>query len=839
MEQQNASLLLRCSRGAGRARSACGRVGRLGAAAIALATLLLAVPAAAPALAAQSPAEAHGRAIAAARAGRFDEALATLAALTAEFPGEIGYLHDYVVVLGWAGRDAEALALLPRLDPERAPAYVLESVAGSARNAGKGLLAIGILMDVVRRFPDRLEGRLALARSLADAGRHDEAAEAVAAAGARQGDSLQILLAKAYLAEARGDAFEALSLYQWALDRDPTSREARRGRILMAARVQSPVIAYELATADPGALGAAELAALHADATAARIRWGAIRATRGRGPERFAETDAALASTDALAARAHTEETPLSGPERTLLLDRIVALQGRYRMAEAVALHDRLRQLGVDTPAYARLATAEALLYLERPEAAGELYRGVLIDQPENFAAELGWFYALVESERHAEAADRIDRLAARTPRLLFADVPGMTRPNPRYQTAAAARSMAPAYADRLDRAEAEVSALVLEAPFSMPLRENAAAVSSLRGRPRRADEELRWILAVEQDNGIADAQRVSPLLEMHEFRAAEHALEHGLRAAPEDKRVQLALDRWQVHNLRQLYVDAAFGRSSGGAPTGTRDYAMDALAYSAPIAYDWRAFAHAHLASATFDTGPVDWRRFGAGVEHRRRDLVLTAEVNAGAGASGGAAVALGGRWWANDSLSVSGTLQTQSNSIPLQARRAGIGGRGVDLAIAYRVHESRAFGAGLRALDFSDGNVRTGASASWFERLVTGPVYKLDVEFHADASSNSLADAPYFNPRRDFTPSLTLVNDWLTWRRYARSFRQRLSATAGSYHQSGFGAGGLWALQYEHVWEVDRRLYLRYGIGRSVRPYDGERTTRDFALLTIDWRY
>jgi biofilm PGA synthesis protein PgaA len=399
---------------------------------------------------------------------------------------------------------------------------------------------------------------------------------------------------------------------------------------------------------------------------------------------------------------------------------------------------------------------------------------------------------------------------------------------------------MAPAYADRLARAESETAALVAAAPFSMPLRENSAAVASLRGWPRRADEELRWILAAEPENGIADAGRVEPLLAVHEFRAAERAAAHGSAVAAEDRRVLVAEDHWKVHNLRELYVDAAFARSSGGAPTGTRDYAIDAWLFSTPLAYDWRAFAHGHFAMARFSDGPFDWQRLGAGVEYRVPDLRLTAELNGGVGDGGGKpGVALAGQWWANDHASVSAGVQSQSNAIPLQARNADVSGASAAAGVAYRFDESRSVAALLDVLDFSDGNLRTVLGATWFERLVTGPALKLDMTAALYASANTLDNAPYFNPRRDLTPTVAFAGDWLTWRRYARSFRQRLSVTLGAYWQDGFGTGAISGAQYEHVWELDRRLYLRYGIGTLSRPYDGERTRRDYALITLDWRF
>jgi hypothetical protein len=36
-----------------------------------------------------------------------------------------------------------------------------------------------------------------------------------------------------------------------------------------------------------------------------------------------------------------------------------------------------------------------------------------------------------------------------------------------------------------------------------------------------------------------------------------------------------------------------------------------------------------------------------------------------------------------------------------------------------------------------------------------------------------------------------------------------------------------------------VDRDLSIRYGIGRTLRPYDGEREGRTFANLVMLWRF
>ena len=104
---------------------------------------------------------------------------------------------------------------------------------------------------------------------------------------------------------------------------------------------------------------------------------------------------------------------------------------------------------------------------------------------------------------------------------------------------------------------------------------------------------------------------------------------------------------------------------------------------------------------------------------------------------------------------------------------------------------------------------------------------------------SRNSAIGRPYFNPGRDTTASLQLTGDWLTWRRYERAFRQRLTGTVGNYSQQDYGSGLVLGLLYEHVWEIDRRLDLRYGIGHSRRPYDGVDTGRTYGSLWLDWRF
>jgi biofilm PGA synthesis protein PgaA len=468
------------------------------------------------------------------------------------------------------------------------------------------------------------------------------------------------------------------------------------------------------------------------------------------------------------------------------------------------------------------------------------LYLAVIAADPENNEARYGLFYAYVESEDLPKAYEWVDKLAAESPTTIGRYSPEMTRENPDRASILSAQGMARAYGDELQDAETRVGKLVSEAPANNDLRTDLASVYKQRGWPRRADEEMRYALAADPDLPTARMERFEALLEMQDYPAAERALADVAPAFPEDKRVLEAQEQWRVHNLWELDVTSGYGKSSGGnSPFGSSDWNLDAYLYSPPIDYNYRAYAHTYLSEANFNQGIGSWMRAGAGVEYRARDVRLRAELSDGINGSGGVGVALDGTWLVSDQWTVGGGYESLTNFVPLQARLENITSSRFFTDASYRVSESRAFGIGAQYLPFSDGNDRTILNGSWLERLITGPRYRLDATLSLYGSHNTLPNAPYFNPSNDFEPAVTLTNDWLTWRRYTRSFRQRLSFTLGDYWQQDFGNGLVWGVRYEHVWDWDRTLFLNYGIGHTQHPYDGASSWRDYGFLTFNWRF
>ena len=747
-------------------------------------------------------------------------------------------LHDYITALGEAGRDGEILPLVPRLDVRTAPVNVLVRVGRAASDLKQFDVAVQMYRAALARAPSRLDVLAGLSYALVDTGQPQEAVAILEARQSLTWSSVPLLEAYAEALRAQRDETQALIVYERILLLAPNNREAQRNRIFTLARLGAPHRAVDLAGERPGLLSDAELLSLQSDRAAVATRWGA--ATDADLPERFLNTDRALAENEQLLNALRTAGQTGSAAERRLLFDRIEALRNRVRMKDAVDLYERLVNEGIEVPPHARIAAADAYLYLEEPETARDLYLNALPHVEDNFAGQVQLFYAYSDAGQYQEALQQIDRLAAATPPRIAEYSPLTVSDNPDHASAMATAGAARAYQDQLADAQRRLESMRGLAPYNMEAREKLAGVYGARGWLERAEQEHLWILTAEPKHREARIGYADNLRDLEDWRAAESEAAALEQQFPEDKQVQRIARRWRNHERPELRVEAGAGSSSGGAsPFGSRERAIESWLYSSPIKYDWRAFLHHYDASATFPEGDASRRRVGAGAEYRRRDVTLAGEVTSTYGGESRAGVALAGLWRLNDLWLLEAAADSSSNDIPLEARLTGVRGTSLAAGATYRISELRRFAAGAQTLDFSDGNRRNILNASAFQRLVTGPIYKLDAAVSVSTSTNSRDDAPYFNPGRDVELSGTLIGEQRLWRRYDRDFVHRLYGTLGQYRQSGFGSGLMMTLRYEHAWALDERLDLIYGARYSRHPYDGEDEHASYYDLALSWRF
>jgi biofilm PGA synthesis protein PgaA len=737
-------------------------------------------------------------------------------------PGSRPLLYDYMQALEETHRDAELLALLPRVDVSSAPPAVLVRLGRAANNQKRFSTAAALFREALRHAPDRDDAITGLSYALIDDGKAAEAVELLEGHHKRMWRQVPLLEAYAEALRAQREHTQALQAYERILEIDPGNRDAKRNRIFTVARLGAPHRALELARASPGLLCEDELLSLRSERAAITTRWGA--AADQDAPDRFSATDAALIQNEKLLQDATASKTAAPATQRRLQFDRIVLLRNRVRMREAVDLYQRLVREGVEIASYAQAAAADAYLYLRQPEMARDLFLQAQSKSENDFAAQIGLFYAYSDGEQHRAAIEQIDKVVAATPTRINAYSPLTAADNPDYASALATAGAARGYQDRFDDAQRRLEAFCDLAPWNMEGREKLATVYDGRGWPRRAEQEQLWILAAEPRNW-EPAQREADMLE-DEY--------------PEDRQVQRVARLWRIHQMRELQVDAGTGESSGGnGPLGTREHQIETHLYSAPIERDWRAFVHQFEAQATFPDSTGFRRRIGAGAEYRIRDWRASAEISQSYDDKSDVGLSVAGDWWASDQWNIEAAVDASSNDIPLQARSTGVRGWSLRAGATYRVSESRSFRAGVQSIDFNDGNRREILNGAATQRLITGPVYKLDAVVGLSTSRNSLTGVAYFNPQSDFGADVTLIGEQRLWRRYERSFAHRLYLSVGQYEQQNFGSGPTRGIRYEQEWNFDDRLSLLYGAQRTLHPYDGQGEYANYYNLALNLKF
>src|SRR5690606_26662195 len=140
---------------------------------------------------------------------------------------------------------------------------------------------------------------------------------------------------------------------------------------------------------------------------------------------------------------------------------------------------------------------------------------------------------------------------------------------------------------------------------------------------------------------------------------------------------------------------------------------------------------------------------------------------------------------------------------------------------------------------LYFSDGNRRIEVEVSGRQRLYTTPRVRMDALLELSGSHNSADDAPYFNPKSDFTalPMLEVVHT--LYQRYDTRWEQRFLAGAGLYSQQDHGSGAIFQIGYGQHFQYARNLDFGVLLTGTSRPYDGQRE-RDFrVLVSMTYRF
>ncbi|GMQ91556.1 MAG: hypothetical protein BMS9Abin11_0865 [Gammaproteobacteria bacterium] len=165
-----------------------------------------------------------------------------------------------------------------------------------------------------------------------------------------------------------------------------------------------------------------------------------------------------------------------------------------------------------------------------------------------------------------------------------------------------------------------------------------------------------------------------------------------------------------------------------------------------------------------------------------------------------------------------------TYSLDIPIRAKASNVEAKQTTFSMTYDVDESWYGYVTVNRYRFSDTNIRESLYGEYGILLLkkTDLEHRLSVEVYS--SRNSLTGAPYFNPIKDKSLSLTYKLDL-----HFRSSRfdkhsDQFSISLGQYDQEGFETRGRWGLYYGQDYKISNRFHFSYGLGYGRNVYDGQ---------------
>lgn len=788
------------------------------------------------------PSADYDAVIIAARNGQTAAAILKLQAWHDAYPDDKRIVYDLAAVFQMAGQPENGLTYFKQILQPDAPAYAIKAIAQSARLAGRPQDSEAAYRLLVSKTPNDAEAHAGLAYAWIAQDRIQVAFDYVEARlpkwpnkAVRSDVPLLVVLAE--LHEKRNNWLQAATAYQEILRVEPGFRYALRGRASALNAASLPLLAKRLVDDHPEAFSAEEAQRFTHDAAARAIGFGEAQLAVDESPSRFTATDLALQENSAVLQQ--------FGPLSKTRFDRLVALHNRVKMHEVLELYESLRAANIVLPAYAKFMVADAYLFLQQPESARDLYLEGLKEVSTARPAEtLNWqislMYAYGEAEQYEEANALADRLLGDTPKTTNKGTPGIEAASPDYARVQLLRASQYMYGDRLAEAEKRLAEMRAAAPHNFDVRSAWASLQNAREHPRAALEELAMLQIDEPQSAANDAARGETLLALNREAEARAVLLSLQEAQPENRSVQKFAQRLAIHDMPILRVDSTVGHGQSAAGA---ESLLDASIYSAPLVTSlgdsYRVFSRLTRADGHADGESASRTKLGVGLDFREGDVTAEAELSRSLDAEHktGAAVALGVDL--SDHWSGRAALDTNLIDLPAAAMRAGVTAEAMKANLTWSLDESRKAGGELSRIKFSDGNVREAMRFWWLERWISDPVFKLDTVLGWASSTNSLGGRDYFNPTRDQDLSLDTKGEWLTWRRYQRSFKQRMAVSVGQYWQEGFGRGTAAALYYEHEWSWDDMKGLRYGLGHAFHPYDGVRDSRNYAYFGFYGRF
>jgi biofilm PGA synthesis protein PgaA len=797
---------------------------------ILLATILLCLSCSS-CLAAPAPAPSTLResAVRQARAGDPKGALRILQELVQAYPDDSRLLADTTIIANWAGDDRYAISLYSREQTPKDDSGVVQAAARSARNLHQYDLALQLFRRAESLSPNNWQSRLGYAMVLTDQGHYEAAGVMMSGLLLTEGNEPDVERGEAYLCLQQEDFACSLAMYQRLLKQLPQETkqiECQTANPLSRAGADSLAQSMCDAASDGEKLG------LEAATGAERIRW--AESIDHDWQRRANDSGSALARLDAVIAASH----PTDPLWRQAQADRLLALYDLYRMSDVVKSWEHLQNIGIKVPDYALARVAGAYLSLRHPRQAEILYKQLVEHSPSDGALWSGLAYAEFESEQIRQSFSTVDLAYNNTPAWLQSQGLNVPQPNQFHARLGLQSAQMRGDAGMPAQEQKRLSKLLDLAPADPELGRAMAMTYLLRGWPVLAMQEERIADSFEQQSDLPVVEDAEVLEGAGRREEADALLGPLLTREGNSPAIDRFLTERAVERGWQAEVDSGYEWSSGRYLGNS--WHSEAHLYSPLLKDRWRIYEHAVGDTGDFVEGSAYRSRVATGFryEYSRQsfwgevagDTATAGPLPAGAG---GVQFSLGDHWV----LGAGGDSDNLSD-VQLIAATAGIRARSGNVSAEWRQSELSSVHFSLQRMLFSDGDQRSIVAGHWDQRVLTAPRLQIDLNPQAWASANSKDQSRvYFNPKQDFSFGSSATVNWVTWRRYDRSFLQRFTVYAAPYWEENYGTDGAFSGGYTQFWKLARRLGLIGKFTWHGQPYDGIRQPYTDLSFGLTW--
>lgn len=771
-----------------------------------------------------SAAQLHTQAVELARGGDHQSALTILDKLHMLKPQDSKIRADYLSILNWDKQHNNVIAVAQKQAVDTLPNYGLTTIVQSARALGSAEIAIEATRELLNREPANKDYQLSHALVLIDNGYHQQADKVIGTLKELYPDDVDVLNTQIFLGQETNSLIKLIDASERLLSRDPKNKQVAITLANAASELGATAKAKEIA--ERYQFNAAEMRGINARYAAMTVRHSSLKPKNLANP--YAEVDTALATLD-LVCNCKWEDAHQDKSKRKLVFDRMLALFERHRYSEVIDHYEQFKQHNIEIPLYALNTSADAYLASRKPLKALPIYQTV-IDTASNspdikYNAQIGQYYALIESEQFDLAYGLIQQLTETQPEYLNRQDNPVVVANEFKIGTDNAQALGLAYGDLLAESDTRITKLLATGPYNSDLQTASANVKVMRDWPRAAKQQFKAI----KQNTPADDRAAFALadidISLQSWASAERQIaELNARHPATNPEMTRLNKRWARHNQRALSLSFSTNKFNGIA-IGDRSTNIDARIYSRPFNNNYRAYIANNMQYSEFVEGNGFAVTPRIGLEYRLHDWRLAGEVGVATADANGGTGAIEATYNPNDKMQFDASLQINSLQMPLRGRRVDVTGDQFSAGFIYRWSELTQAGINFSLMDMSDTNTRRTLNAFVDRRVYTSPHYKANLHSEISASRNKQVASNYFNPRRAHFLNIGLRQNWLTWRDYDRHFMQVLDLGIGEYWQDGFGGDSAYQARYIHRWQLEPEFNFEYGVGYRSQPYDGER--------------